>query len=79
MKELQSHLEGVKPGTMLLAREMLGIAVTILAYAHEDAESPLAAGPVLELIQNVVAQLEYCDGAMKLGPKPKHRPGESLR
>src|SRR5258705_5989981 len=36
MQELEWHLGRVTPRTMLLARELLGICVTILAFRGED-------------------------------------------
>jgi hypothetical protein len=67
MQELEYHLAKWKPRTMLLARQLLGMCVTILAY--EDRESVLADGPVLDIIRNVISSLEFCKGEMRIGPK----------
>jgi hypothetical protein len=68
MQELEYHLATKwKPRTMLLARQLLGMCVTILAY--EDRESVLADGPVLDIIHNVISSLEFCKGEMRIGPK----------
>jgi hypothetical protein len=70
MKEIEGLLAtdvGV-PRTMLGARQMLGMAVTILAY--EDPKGTLAEGPVLEIVRNVVGALEHCKSEMCIGPKP---------
>ncbi len=69
MHELEYHLSQAKPRTVLLARELLGIAVTILAHAGEDPEATLAQGPVLDIVRNVVEGLNYCKGEMRIGPK----------
>jgi hypothetical protein len=55
----------------MLARELLGIAVTNLAYAGEDPESVLADGPVLDIARNVAKALENCPSEMPLGNKPE--------
>ena len=70
MKEIEGLLAtdvGV-PRTVLGARQMLGMALTILA--HEDPEGTLAEGPVLEIVRNVVRALEHCEAEMRIGPKP---------
>jgi hypothetical protein len=67
MKELEDILGEIEPGTMLLARELLGIAITILA--HENRESYLAQGPLLDILRNVVHSLEYCKAEMRIGKK----------
>jgi len=67
MKELEDILGEVEPRTVLLARELLGIAITILA--HENRESYLAQGPLLDILRNVVHSLEYCKAEMRIGKK----------
>jgi hypothetical protein len=68
MKEIENLLAEIgKPRTMLLARELLGVCITILA--HEDPEGTLAEGPVLEIVRNVVEALEHCKAEMRIGPK----------
>jgi hypothetical protein len=52
---------------------MLGIAVTILAYAEEDPEATLAQGPVLYLVRNVVEALNELDGTTLLRYRKKKR------
>ena len=61
MHQLEELLSMAKPRTMLLARELLGICVTILAYEGEDPEGTLAQGPVLEIVRNVISSLEHHD------------------
>jgi hypothetical protein len=69
MKELEWHLGQAKPQTMLLARELLRMAVTILAYTGENPDSTLGNGPVLEIVRNVLVSLEDCKAEMRIGPK----------
>jgi hypothetical protein len=56
---------------MLLARQLLRMAVTILAYSGEDPDpdNTLGNGPVLEIVRNVLASLEHCKAEMRIGPK----------
>ena len=69
MKELENLFAEIgKPRTMLLARELLGVCVTILAHAHEDPESTFAQGPVLEILRNVLNSLDWCKAEMEIGP-----------
>jgi hypothetical protein len=70
MKELEYRLAALEPQTMLLARELLRMAVTILAYTGEDPnpDSTLGNGPVLEIVRNVLASLEHCKAEMRIGP-----------
>lgn len=76
MNELECHLANWKPQTMLLARELLQMAVTILAYRGEDPnpESTLGNGPVLEIVRNVADALGDCDPEMRIGTE---RPEEA--
>jgi hypothetical protein len=67
MKGCEDYFSGTEPRTMLGARELLKICVTILA--HEDKESPLSDGPLVDIIHNVVASLEWCDADMLIGKK----------
>ena len=76
MYELEYQLAMAEPRTVLLARELLGIAVTILAYAGEDPEGTLAQGPLLDLVRNVVKSLDYCKGEMRIGPKRREHDDE---
>jgi hypothetical protein len=71
IKELEYFLAQAKPQTALLARELLRIAVTILAYQGEDPdpETYFGNGPVLEIARNVLAALEHCEAEMRVGPK----------
>jgi hypothetical protein len=47
MKELENLLAEIgKPRTMLLARELLGVCVTILAHAYKDPEGICARAPM---------------------------------
>ncbi len=69
MHELEYHLSTAKPRTMLLARELLGMCVTILAFENEDPKGTLAKGPVLEIVRNVISSLEFLKADMRIGPK----------
>jgi hypothetical protein len=73
MQEIEHHLANLTPCTMLCAREMLGMGVTILAHAGEDPESTLANGPVLDIVRNVIQSLDYCKAEMSIGPKRRDR------
>ena len=69
MKELENLFAEIgEPRTMLLARELLGVCVTILAHVHEDPESTFAQGPVLEILRNVLNSLDSCKAEMEIGP-----------
>jgi len=67
MLALENQLSFFEPRTILLAREMLRACVTILAHGYEDPESPLAQGPVLEIIRNVLKSLENVKGETPIG------------
>lgn len=69
MKDLQEILatDVGRPHTLLGARELLGVVVTILA--HEDPGSTMAKGPLLEIVRNVVSALEFQKAEMRIGPK----------
>jgi hypothetical protein len=71
MHQLEYFLSGAKPRTMLLARELLGICVTILSF--ENPEATLAQGPVLEIVRNVISSLEFQKADMRIGPKKGQR------
>jgi hypothetical protein len=47
--------------------------VTILAHKHEDPESPLAEGPVLEIIRSVQSALQWLPAATLVGAKEATR------
>jgi hypothetical protein len=67
MHEIEYYLATIgQPRTVLCARELLGIAVTILAHENEDPESTLSQGPVLDIVRNVVKAMEEIDGALVL-------------
>jgi hypothetical protein len=71
MKELEYHLGEVKPRTMLLAWELLRVAITILAHRSEDPNptSYLGNGPALDILHNVLRSLEHCKPEMRVGPQ----------
>jgi hypothetical protein len=48
MQDIEELLSEVEPRTALEVRELLGVAVEILAYEGIDPEGTLASGPVLE-------------------------------
>ena len=58
-----------KPRTLLPARELLGLYVTILAHTYEDPESTFAQRPVLETLRNVLTSLDCCEVDMKFEPE----------
>jgi hypothetical protein len=64
MRELERHLAEVKPHTMLLVYELLGMCATILAYEHPKDE--LARGPVLDIVRNVMSSLGSCKPEMRI-------------
>jgi hypothetical protein len=78
MHELEYHLSRTEPRTILLARELLGVCVTILAHETEDPEHILAQGPVLDIVRNVIKSLDTMNGDMPIGAsrrrKAKPRP-----
>jgi hypothetical protein len=55
-----------EPHTLLGARELLGIALKLLACRIEHPESAVAERPVLQLIQNVNEALKWLDGETRL-------------
>jgi hypothetical protein len=63
MKELEYHLGEMKPRTMLLARELVRVAITILAHRRKDPnpESYLGNGPVLDILHNVARRARKAD------------------
>ena len=63
MKEIEQYLAKITPKTALLAQKMLGICITILS--HPEREEALGQGPVLEIIQNVKAALEWLPSEMR--------------
>jgi hypothetical protein len=65
MREIERILEDNRPRTLLCAREMMGIAVAILAHPGAS-EHTFALGPVLEIVRNVHAALGNFDGARAL-------------
>jgi hypothetical protein len=73
MREIERILGDNKPRTLLCAREMMGIAVAILA--HPDAsEHTFALAPVLEIVRNVHAALGHLDGTLRLEtPRPRRQ------
>lgn len=73
MKSIEGDIADMEPRTIMLARELLGVAATILAHATEDPRAALAEGPILEIIVNVKKALEHCDGRMSIGPKKLQR------
>ena len=69
MQEIEwSYLSQARPRTALLACELLGIALTILAHEQEEPGAVLSQGPVLDIVRNVRKSLEYLDGDMKIVP-----------
>jgi len=63
MKEIEQHLAKITPKTSILAQEMLGICITILS--HPAPEEALGQGPVLEIVKNVKAALEWLPAEMR--------------
>jgi hypothetical protein len=69
IEDLENLLAQAKPRTALLARELLRVALAILASRHEDPdpENCLGMGPVIEIVRNVMASLEHCEPEMRIG------------
>lgn len=67
MHQVEHHLARAEPRTVLLARELLGMCVTILAHQYEDPEHTLAQGPVLEIVQNVIKSLDAIKSDTPIG------------
>ena len=67
MQDLEYHIAQSEPRTILLARELLGICVTILAHQYENPEHTLSDGPVLEIVRNVVKSLEALSSRTPIG------------
>ena len=69
MCELQDTFARLgEPHTILGARELLGIAVKLLAYRIEHSESTVDQGPIVQLIRNVSEALKWLDGDARLCP-----------
>lgn len=64
-----SLLATFEPKSARGAREVLRIAVEILAYREIDPEATLAEGPVLQILRNVLKASEWLDGNTPLGPE----------
>jgi hypothetical protein len=69
MCNYENVLARIKPSTVMLARELLGVCVTILS--HEDPKSVLAEGPVVEILRNVVKSLDWMNGTMPIGERSR--------
>jgi hypothetical protein len=74
MHEMESHLANWVPASVMAAREMLRVAIEIMAWAHVDPEATLAGGPVLDIVHNVTEALDNLHGDQCLG-----RPGRRRR
>ena len=57
MKDIEDNLALITPKTAILAQELLGICVTILS--HPEPKDHLGKGPVLQIVKNVRAALEW--------------------
>jgi hypothetical protein len=70
IEDLENLLAQAKPRTALLARELLRVALAILASEHEDLdlENRLAMAPAIEILRNVAAALDDCEPGMRIGP-----------
>ena len=79
MKEIERTLGDSKPRTLFCAREIMGIAVAILAERGARGHTA-ALGPVLEIVRNVHAALGTLDGTLRPetpSPRPQiHRPAQ---
>ncbi len=71
MQTIEQTLGEITPRTAILARELLRVALTILAHGQEHPEGYMSQGPVLEIVRNVVKSLEWLDADTVLGPKEK--------
>jgi hypothetical protein len=68
MKEIERRLASVTPKTPICARELLWICITILSYP--EPEDNLGEGPVLEIIKNVKAALEWLPSETRFSDDP---------
>lgn len=62
MEGFAGYLGQAEPGTILSAREMLGVVIAIMAHAEVDERHPLSTGPVLAILRNVRNALLRCTG-----------------
>jgi hypothetical protein len=67
MLTMESRLAECEPRTMLAAREMLRMCVTILAMQVEDPQHTMAQGPILEIIRNVLTSLDAVKSDLPVG------------
>ncbi len=67
MEMIQGHIAECEPRTMLLAREMLGMCLTILVQQIEHPDHVMAQGPVVEMLRTVISSLEALDGRTLVG------------
>jgi hypothetical protein len=74
MREIERILGDNKPRSLNCAREMMGIAVAILADRGAS-EHAFALEPVLEIVRNVHAALGSLDGTPRLGTPSPQRQG----
>ena len=56
-----------------LARELLGMCVTMLAYEDQHPDCLMAQGPVLEIVRNVVASLDFMDADTPIGEAAREK------
>ena len=74
IKQIEERLATAEPDTVLLARELLSIAISIMTDRHRsDPNIATNQGPALEMVRNVARSLYWCNGKTRL------RPSESLR
>lgn len=67
MRQLEYHLAMCEPRTIMLARQLLRMCVTILAHQQEDPEHTFSEGPVLDIVRNVLKALDELDGDTVIG------------
>lgn len=71
MQVYEDMLARAEPHTVMLAREMLRVCLTVLVHQIEAPETVLADGPVIQIIQRVIAGLDRMPGTTRLARKRK--------
>ena len=79
MSELQERFMMFEPRSALAARELLGVAVEILAYDKRDPGATLAQGPLLEIVRNVMKALGWLKWDTYIGPPDEQRRKASVQ
>jgi len=74
MRQCEGILADLPPKNMLSVRAMLEVVIQIMGHGAIDEESPLAEGPVLEILKNILGALEWVPAETRTcGPKDEGR------